>query len=343
MSGGSGTDTIVSDQSLAEVTTSTIDVTSIKISLAPQSQAFNLLETDESFNLTLSDLGYQSDIWRIALNRLVETRASEVGGLVGQVVLPLSYNLDGAWFDDWSLMNQTTLQIVDSDGLLIENYLPTWAEARAEADSILQAFQFDQANVDLSFGVVSSPTIIDADLSRLDGIESLNVLFQVESDWRPLYSFDYFAPSDDPFPISQLGGRKLLGDVSESALGTPIAVNLPWTFTESGTIIPTLSPLSEQDGVYQAVMYRIGDLVKQKIAAEQGLNLDELRVTDCYALSDVTFNRTEGVAWFNTYDTSTVYVSIDRDGTSLGSYGNWVRPSLEEVTQWADDIYAESP
>ena len=48
-------------------------------------------------------------------------------------------------------MNQTTLQIVDSDGLLIENYLPTWAEARAEADSILQAFQFDQANVDLSF------------------------------------------------------------------------------------------------------------------------------------------------------------------------------------------------
>ena len=124
------------------------------------------------------------------------------------------------------------------------------------------------------------------------------------------------------------------------ALGTPIAVNLPWTFTESGTIIPTLSPLSEQDGVYQAVMYRIGDLVKQKIAAEQGLNLDELRVTDCYALSDVTFNRTEGVAWFNTYDTSTVYVSIDRDGTSLGSYGNWVRPSLEEVTQWADDIYA---
>ena len=125
----------------------------------------------------------------------------------------------------------------------------------------------------------------------------------------------------------------------ESALGTPIGVDLPWTFTDPGTITPTLSPLSEQDGVYQAVMYRIGDLVKQKIAAEQGLNPDELRVTDCYAFTP-ELNRTEGVAWFNMYDTSTVYVTIDRDGTPLGTCGDSVRPSLQEVTQWADEIYA---
>ena len=198
------------------------------------------------------------------------------GGPVGQVVLPLPYNQDDTWFDEWSLIEQTTIQIVDAGGLLIENYLPTWSEAYAEADSILQAFQFDQANVDLSSGFVNSPSIIDADLSRLYGIESLNVKFQTESDWRPFYSFDYFAPSDNSFPISHLSGQ-FLGDISESGLGAPIPVNLPWTFIDSGTITPVLSPLPEQDGVYQAVMYRVGDLVKQSIAAEQGLNLEDLQ------------------------------------------------------------------
>ena len=166
VSGGPGTDTIISDQSLAEVTTSTIDLTSVKISLAPESKAFTLSESDESFTLTLSDLGYQSDIWRTALNRLVEARAIEVGGLVGQVVLPLDPNQDGTWFDEWSLTNQTTLQIVDADGALMEDYLPTYSEARAEAESILQAFEFDQADVGLSSDCYQSSDN-DADLSRL--------------------------------------------------------------------------------------------------------------------------------------------------------------------------------
>ena len=130
---------------------------------------------------------------------------------MGQVVLPLDPNQDGTWFDEWSLTNQTTLQIVDADGALMEDYLPTYSEARAEAESILQAFEFDQADVGLSSGSVTSPAIIDADLSRLDGVESLNVKFQAESDWQPFYSFDYFAPSDDPFPLSHLSGRKLPG------------------------------------------------------------------------------------------------------------------------------------